>query len=52
MIQQVVIEVHTRHDGSMPEVLSIFDKREFAVPYGPEEGMLTTMVYARRIQQS
>jgi FkbM family methyltransferase len=52
MIQQAVIEVHTRLDDPMPEVLSIFEKRRFSVAYEPEEGMLTTMVYARRIQQS
>jgi FkbM family methyltransferase len=52
MIQQVVIEVHTRLDDPMPEVLSIFDKRGFSVAYEPEEGLLTTIVYARRMQQS
>jgi hypothetical protein len=52
MIQQVVIEVHTRLDDPMPEVLSVFDKRGFSVEYEPEEGLLTTMLYARRIPQA
>lgn len=48
MIRQVVIEVHARINDPMAEVLAILDKRGFSVASVPEEGMLTTMVYARK----
>jgi acetolactate synthase regulatory subunit len=49
MIKQAVIEVHFRVDDPMSEVLSVFEKRGFSVSCMKEEGLLTTMLYARRV---
>lgn len=49
MIRQVVIEVHSRLDDALPEVLSILERRQFSIVSVPENGRLTSMVYGRRI---
>lgn len=49
MINQVVIEVHSRLGDALPEVLSILERRGISQVCVPEEGRLTTMVYARRV---
>ena len=48
-IQQIVIEVHSRVNDALPEVLEILGKRGFTVVSVPEKGRLTTMAYARRL---
>jgi FkbM family methyltransferase len=48
IIGQIVIEVHTRLNDPLAEVLNILEGWGFSVAAIPEEGLLTTMVYATR----
>jgi FkbM family methyltransferase len=49
-IDQLVVEAHEIHAGvsSAPQVLNMLTERGYSVQIMPENGMLTTMVYARR----
>ena len=50
LIRQLVIEAHEVHSGvsSLPEILDVLVKRGYSVQTLPEEGLLTTIIYARR----
>jgi FkbM family methyltransferase len=48
LVRQVVIEVHTRLDNPLSEILRLLNNLGFSVHAVPEEGSLTTMVYATR----
>jgi FkbM family methyltransferase len=47
-IDQLVIEVHSRIDDLLPQVIEVLAERHYTVSTVPEDGYLTTMVYARR----
>jgi hypothetical protein len=50
LIQQVVVEAHEAHTGmsSAPEIIAVLTGKGFSVQTLPEDGLLTTIVYAKR----
>jgi FkbM family methyltransferase len=47
-IKQVVIEVHARVGNPLQQIQTFLEEHEYKITSIPEEGWLTTMVYARR----